>query len=140
MKIVTDALIIIAADLGIDFFRTTELTEADFNVHNNDSVLNLMIYNGASNMTTRFEGAEIIDDIVCEIYFLTKAASKDFTGGQMDTLLQATKLLANKTYAQLNLVTVDDIPPYELEGVRILTDVYVGHRMTITLPFNNEGC
>ena len=140
MKIVTDALIIIAADLGIDFFRTTELTEADFNVHNNDSVLNLMIYNGASNMTTRFEGAEIIDDIVCEIYFLTKAASKDFTGGQMDTLLQATKLLANKTYAQLNLVTVDDIPPYELEGVRILTDVYVGHMMTITLPFNNEGC
>ncbi len=140
MKIVTDALIVIAADLGIDFFRTTELTEADFNVHNSSSDLSLMIYNGASNMTTRFEGAEIIDDIDCEIYFLTKAATKDFTGDEMDTLLQVTKLLANKTYAALNLVTVADIEPYELEGIRILTDIYVGHKMTITLPFNNEGC
>ena len=140
MKIVTDALRIVAADLGLDFFRTTEITEADFNVHNNDSDLDLMIYNGASSMTTRFEGAEIIDDIDCEIYFLTKADSKDFTGDEMDTLLQVTKLLANKTYAALNLVTVDDIPAYELEGVRILTDVFVGHKMTITLPFNNEGC
>ena len=140
MKIVTDALIVIAADLGIDFFRTTELTEADFNVHNSSSDLDLMIYNGASSMTTRFEGAEIIDDISCEIYFLTKASSKDFTGDEMDTLLQVTKLLANKTYAALNLVTVADIEPYELEGIRILTDIYVGHKMTITLPFNNEGC
>jgi hypothetical protein len=141
MKIVTDALTAIATNLGVDFFRTANLTELDFNVHNQSSDQDVMVYNGASGITTRFEGAEIIDDIECEIYFLTKGTAKDMTGDQIDTLLQVTKLLANKTYANLNSsYVVDDIPPYELEGVSILTDIYIGHRMTITIPFNNEGC
>ena len=141
MKEVTDALTAIAATLGVDFLRTKSLTEADIENHNRNSTLDLMVYNGASSISNAFGGAEIIDTIACEIYFLTKAPSKDFNGAELDTMLDITKRYADQTYAVLNgTYAVEDIEPYSLEGVSILADLFIGFRMDIGIPFYNTGC
>ena len=141
MKEVTDALTAIAATLGVDFLRTKSLTEADIENHNRNSTLDLMVYNGASNISNEFEGAQIIDIVASEIYFLTKAPSKDFNGAELDTMLDIAKRYVDQTYAILNAdYAVKDIEPYDLEGVSILADLFIGFRAEIGIPFYNTGC
>ncbi len=141
MKQVTDALSAIAASLGVDFRRTMTLTEADFEVHNNKSELGIIIYVGASDIANEFEGAQIIDVIAAEIYFLGKASSKDMKGTDVDDVLETAKRLVDQTYAILNRdYAVKDIESYNLEGVGVLTDLYIGFKATIGIPFYNTGC
>ncbi len=141
MKLVTQALQAIAATIGTDFIRTMSLTEADFNVHNLNSDLDIIIYVGASNITNEFEGAQIVDTVEAEIYFIGISDSKDLNGLQMDDILERIKSLVDRTYAILNgEYSVRDIAPYSLEGVRILTDKYIGYRATIGISFYNPGC
>ena len=140
MKIASDALAVVAATLGMDYFRTVSITEADVRNHYRKSVLPLMIYNGPSDIAIEFEGAQIVDIIQCEVFFLVKMTTKDMLGSEVDELLEQTKRLADRTYADLNLVTVKDILPYTLEAVEVMTDMFVGHKMLIGLPFYNEGC
>ena len=142
MKIASEALAVVASTLGMDYSRTMTLTEADISNHYRKTTLPLMIYSGASDIAVEFEGAQIIDIISCEVYFLVKMTSKDMLGPEVDDLLEITKRLADKAYAELNVDTVvaKDIAPYTLEGVEVMTDMFVGHKMTIGLPFYNEGC
>ncbi len=141
MKQVTEALTAIAATLGVDFRRTISLTEADFEVHNNKSELDIIIYVGASNITNEFEGAQIIDVVEAEIYFLGKATSKDMKGTDVDDILETAKRMVDQTYAILNdEYAVKDIASYTLEGVGVLTDMYIGFKATIGIPFYNTGC
>lgn len=141
MKIISDKLEAIAVTLDCDYIRSMNLTEADIDVHNLESTRNLMVYDGPSNITTAFGGAMIIDTYETEVYFLTKMTSKDMIGVDIDTLLDITKRLADKTYAILNEEPIPiDIEPYELEAMRVFTDMYIGHKMTIGIPAYNDGC
>ncbi len=142
MKIASDALEAVAATLVMDYSRTMTMTEADISNHYRKTTLPLMIYNGPSDIAIEFEGAQIIDVIACEVFFLVKMTTKDMLGDEVDELLEITKRLADKTYAELNTDTIvaKDILPYTLEAVEVMTDMFVGHKMIIGLPFYNEGC
>jgi len=140
MKIASDTLAIVASTLDMDYSRTMTMTEADISNHYRTTTLPLMIYNGPSDIAIEFEGAQIVDVIACEVFFLVKMTTKDMLGSEVDELLEITKRLADKAYAELNLVTVKDITPYALEAVEVMTDMFVGHKMIIGLPFYNEGC
>ncbi len=140
MKIASDTLAIVASTLDMDYSRTMTMTEADISNHYRTTTLPLMIYNGPSDIAIEFEGAQIVDVIACEVFFLVKMTTKDMLGPEVDDLLEITKRLADKAYAELNLVTVKDITPYALEAVEVMTDMFVGHKMLIGLPFYNEGC
>ncbi len=141
MKNASDALEAIAATLNMDYSRTMTMTEADISNHYRATTDPLMIYNGPSDIAIEFEGAQIIDIITCEVFFLVKMTTKDMLGPQVDVLLDITKRLADKTYALLNTEPVPkDILPYTLEVEERLTDMFVGHKMTIGIPFYNDGC
>ena len=140
MKILSDALQDIATTLGVDYIRSVHLTDADVDVHFKAST-SIMIYNGLSNIETIFEGAQIVDQMDASIYFLTKKTTKDITGLEADNLLEITKRMADQTYAILNAeYAVKDIAPWSLQAVESLTDLFIGHMMTISVPFNNTGC
>lgn len=140
MKIVSDALAAIAVTLDIDYVRTMSETEADVYIHNLDSDKILMIYNGASDIATSFDGAMIIDTFDCQLIIVTKKTQKELSGAQIDELLELTKRVTDNVYAQLNLVTATDIQPYTATAVEVFTDAYVGHDVTIGIPFYNAGC
>ena len=140
MKIVSDALSAIATTLDMEFIRSLHLSEANVDVHYKSTEKPLMIYNGKTNITTQFNGAEIIDLMDCQIYFLVKKTTNDITGAEADDLLEVTKRLADGTYAILNPQGPIDIEPYTLEEDEQLTDLYIGHLMSITIPFENAGC
>ena len=141
MKVITDELRLIATTLGVDFIRGVSLTETDIQNHARKSTNNLMAYVGASSVTNEFEGAEIIDIVSCEIYFLVKSPSKDMSGDQLDDTMAIAKRMVDQTYASLNSTfVVKDIEPYTLEGVGVLTDMFVGYLATIGIPVYNTGC
>ena len=138
MKVVSDEVARVAAILGADYLRSLSLSEANVDTHYTDQVAPLIIYNGRSSIATEYEGAEIIDAFECEIYFLVRKTTPTMNATDVDDLLQITKLLANKFYFNVN--TVRDIDSYTLLSVGILDDFMVGHMMTVTLTFENEGC
>jgi len=140
MKEASDALAAIASTLNMDYSRTATMTEADISNHYRTTTLPLMIYNGASDIAVVFEGAQIIDIITCEVFFLVKMTTKDMLMPEVDDLLEITKRLADKTYAALQAQAVQNIAPYTLEGVEVMTDMFVGHKMVIGIPFYNLGC
>jgi hypothetical protein len=140
MQVVADEVQRIAALLGADYMRTVNLSEADVNIHYQEVVNPLIIYNGEGEINTTFDTgwSQPIDYITSQIYFLVKATTTDLTGEQIDTQLQITKELASKFYLELN--TVVDVAEYSLQPVEILDDFLIGHEMTIILNFYNEGC
>ena len=138
MNVVSDEVARVAAILGADYLRSMTLSEANVDVHYVDQVEPLIIYNGASVINTVYEGAQIIDAFDVELYFLVRKTSPTMNAPDVDDLLQQTKVLANKFYFEVN--TVRDIETYSLEAVGILDDFLVGHQMTVTLTFYNEGC
>jgi hypothetical protein len=141
MKIVSDALAAIAANLNLDYLRSTNKTEADVYIHNlKTSSEAILIYNGASDITTEFEGAMIIDTFDSHILIMTKKTKPELSGAQLDELLEITKRFTDKMYAALNLITAKDIKPYKAEAHQLFTDAYVGHEITMGIPFFNEGC
>jgi len=141
MKKATDALAAVAATLDIDFIRSLSLTEADFDNHNRKSDKALMVYNGASNIDRVLgAGVQTVDTVTCEIYFLTKATTKDMKALDVDELLAITQRLVDKTYAELNAQLAQDIEAYTMEGVSVLTDMFVGYRVEMGLSFYNDGC
>lgn len=140
MKIATDNLKLIAATLGLGFIRSVDLSHANVDVHYSSDQGDLMVYNGRSTINTLYEGSTVLDLAELEIYFLVKKDEKDSTGEQVDDYAQAAKLYANKTYFNLQSATPKNIEPYRLEPVEEFTDMYEGYKMTITVPFYNEGC
>lgn len=141
MKIVSDALEIIAATLDIDYVRTMSETEADIYIHNHSSNKGvIMVYNGASDIATSFEGGMVIDTFDIQLFIVTKKTKKEMSGREIDNLLELTKRITDKVYAELNLVVAKDIEPYKATAIEIFTDIYIGHDVSINIPLYNKGC
>ena len=141
MKIVSDALETIAASLDLDYIRSMSETEADVKIHNlKTTKIGLLVYNGASDIQTTFEGAMIYDNFECQIFVVIKQPEVELSGEETDTQLQITKELTNQIYSELNKIVPRDIEPYSAVAVRMFTDIYVGHDVTMIIPFYNEGC
>ena len=136
----SDALQAIATTLGLQYIRSMNLSEANVDVHYSAAGPELMVYNGPSNVLTQFNGAEIIDIITCEIYFLKAKTTNDMKAVDIDTLNDSCKRNADKTYAQLNPTCPIDIEPYTLEAIEPFTELFTGFKMEIGIPFNNLGC
>lgn len=143
MQIVSTELARIASIIGADYMRTMTLGEANQNLHYTDQAVPLMIYNGASQITTNYEGAQVVDVFAVEIYILVRKTTTDMLGPAVDQQLQITKELANKVYFNLQSnasTTVRDASEYTLEAVAPFDDHFIGHVMQIDISFQNEGC
>ena len=144
MQIASTEIKRIATLLGADYMRTMALSDANQNVHYKAIGNPLIIYNGSSPVATLYEGAEIIDRITCEIWFLVMSTDNDMTGDEADALLQEVKLLANGFYQNLytDASTIVRFPDsYVLTPQEILfDDRMIGLQMDIVLSFDNEGC
>ena len=141
MKIVSDALATIAAAMDLDYIRSMNETEADVFVHNlKNAKAGIIVYNGASDIATSFDGAMIFDTFDVQIYVVKKQPSVELSGDETDEQLQITKEWTNEIYSELNKITALDIENYSATAVRMFTDVYIGHDVTMPIPFYNEGC
>jgi hypothetical protein len=140
MKLLSDLLQQVATDLGMDYIRSIYLQEADHYIHHNNYTKPLLIYNGMSNITTQFNGAEIIDVAEAAIYVMDKKPAKDMLGVNVDDFIHTQKRYCDAIYNQLNSRDIQDIEPYTLEAYEGFTDAYAGYLMTISIPVYNEGC
>ena len=143
MKIVSDALEAIAVSMDLNYIRSMSETEADIFVHKLTAVnakAGIIVYNGASDIATSFDGAMIYDTFDVQIYVVKKQPTVELSGSETDDELQVTKEWMNEIYSELNKVTAKDIEPYKATAVRMFTDVYIGHDVSIQIPFYNEGC
>ena len=141
MKIVSDALAAIALGMDLDYIRSMNETEADVFVHNLVTAkAGIIVYNGASDIATSFDGAMIFDTFDVQIYVVKKQPSVELSGDETDEQLQITKEWTNEIYSELNKITALDIENYSATAVRMFTDVYIGHDVTMPIPFYNEGC
>jgi hypothetical protein len=140
MQVVANEVQRVAAILGADYMRTTDISRLNVNVHYKSIDGTLMVYNGEGAINTQFPSgnSEPIDYIDTQIYFLVRATTIDMTGEEIDAQLQITKELANKFFLQVQ--TVVGMATMTLQPVEILDDKLIGHEMTIILNFYNEGC
>ncbi len=143
MKIVSDALAAIAVSMNLDYIRSMNETEADVFVHNLKEATakaGIIVYNGMSDISTTFDGAMIYDEFNVQIYVVVKQPKVELSGDETDVQLQITKEFTNQIYSELNKITAKDIETYSAIAVRMFTDVYIGHNVTMSIPFFNEGC
>ena len=143
MKIVSDALETIAIAMDLNYVRTMSETEADIFIHTlaaANAKDGIIVYNGASDIATTFEGAMIYDTFDVQIYVVKKQPTVELSGSETDDELQVTKEWMNEIYSELNKVVAKDIELYSATAVRMFTDVYIGHDVSIKIPFYNEGC
>ena len=143
MKIVSDALAAIAVSMDLDYIRSMNETEADVFIHNLKEATakaGIIVYNGMSDINTTFDGAMIYDEFDVQIFVVVKQPEVELSGDETDVQLQITKLFTNQIYSELNKITAKDIEAYSSVAVRMFTDIYIGHDVTMTIPFFNEGC
>jgi len=128
----------IAIQLGADYLRSLDLSEANVDTHYTDQTNSLVIFNGTPDIATTFEGAEGIDMYTTEIYFLIRKTNVQQDAAVTDEQIAVMKTLANSFY--FALLMSRPVESYTLEAVIVGNDLLIGYKMTIDLPFTANVC
>lgn len=138
MKIISDQLQTIAADLGAVYTRSNSLEESNLQTHFKAADNPLIYYVGFGEVENSFAGAMPVKAVAVEVYVLQKKPTIDALAEDVDTVLAEMEQLSSDIIRSFK--TYSAIIEYNLEPVLVFDDLLIGYRLSFTPELEAPHC